>query len=331
MKISIILTVLNEGRGMPALLDALLGQTLQPDEIVIVDGGSRDETLQVLKAYVDQDPRIKVHVEPGVNIARGRNLAIARAEGDVLAVTDGGCRPEPDWLRELLAPLQADPGVGAVAGRFIPVAHGRFEHYCGQMSVPDLGGESQRGMFYGRSSAFRRRLWDRVGGYPEWLYTAEDTLFAISAGRLKDYRIVYAPKSILYWRPRPTLAKMAKMFYLYGRGNGRIQHGELKGALYWLRYYLAFVAGLLCTPLSPWTLLVSAFAVGHLVRTVVQPNLRLIAPLAGAASDRFLYVPLIALTRNLSTNLGFVRGWLEYRRGADYKQKLDDYLKGNQA
>ena len=149
MKVSIILTVLNEGDGMRALLDALLGQTLQPDEIVIVDGGSRDETLQVLKAYAAQDPRIKVHVEPGVNIARGRNLAIARAEGDILAVTDGGCQPEPDWLRELLAPLQADPAVGAVAGRFIPLAQGRFEHYCGQMSVPDLGGESQRGMFFG--------------------------------------------------------------------------------------------------------------------------------------------------------------------------------------
>jgi glycosyltransferase involved in cell wall biosynthesis len=331
MKVSVILTVLNEGAGMRALLDALLGQSVQPDEIVIVDGGSRDETLQVLTAYADQDPRIKLHVAPGVNIARGRNLAIARAEGDVLAVTDGGCSPEPDWLRELLAPLQADPAVGAVAGRFIPVAKGRFEHYCGQMSVPDLGGESQRGMFYGRSSAFRRDVWQRVGGYPEWLYTAEDTLFAIGVGRLQDCGIVYAPKSILYWRPRPTLRKMAKMFYLYGRGNGRIQHGELQGALYWLRYYLAFVAGLLGGVLSPWALLLTAFAGWHLVRTVVQPNLRLIAPLAGHAGDRFLYVPLIALTRNLSTNLGFVRGWLEHRRGADYKQKLDDYLKGHQA
>jgi len=69
-----------------------------------------------------------------------------------------------------------------------------------------------------------RRLWERVGGYPEWLYTAEDTLFALAAGRLAEYKVVYAPASVLYWRPRPTLRKMARMFYLYGRGNGRIQN-----------------------------------------------------------------------------------------------------------
>ena len=124
---------------------------------------------------------------------------------------------------------------------------------------------------------------------------------------------------------------MAKMFYLYGRGNGRIQHGEIKGAVYWLRYYLAFIAGLLFASVSSWTLLLTAFAGWHLLRTVVQPNLQLIAPVAAPSWGRLLYVPLIALTRNLSTNLGFVRGWLEYRRGADYKQKLDDYLKDTQA
>ncbi len=333
MRVSIVLTVLNEGDGMAELLEALLGQTANFDEIVVVDGGSRDETMALLTAYRAKDIRIKLHVDRGVNIARGRNLAIARALGDVIAVTDGGCRPDRDWLRELLAPLESDPLVGAVGGRFVPVTETRFEYYSGVMSIPDLASESQRGMFYGRSSAFRKQLWERVGGYPEWLYTAEDTLFAIGAGKLTDYRIVYAPASLLYWRPRPTLRKMAKMFYLYGKGNGRIQHGDLKGALYWLRYYAAFVAGVLSSPFYPWALLVAVYAAWHLFRTVAQPNLRLISPEAGPAKDSLLYVPLISLVRNLSTNLGFVRGWLEYQRDASFKQRLEDYLAGrrNQA
>lgn len=326
MTVSIVLTVLNEGNGLAELLEALLAQTAAFEEIVIVDGGSQDDTLALLQAYAQRQPRIKVHVERGVNIARGRNLAIARSVGQIIAVTDGGCRPTKDWLKELLAPFYFDPHVGAVGGRFIPVTKTRFEHYSGLMSIPDMGSESQCGMFYGRSSAFRKRLWERVGGYPEWLYTAEDTLFAIGAGRLTDYRIVHAPASVLHWRPRSTLRKMAKMFYLYGRGNGRIEHGELKGALYWLRYYVAFVAGVLFAPVTPWALLASAYAGAHLARTVVQPNLRMISPLAGQAFDRFTYVSLIALTRNLATNAGFVHGWLEYRRGAGFKQKLDDYL-----
>ena len=327
--VSVILTVFNEGPGMAELLDALLAQSAPPGEIVVVDGGSRDTTLAVLQRYATRDPRIKVHVEPGANIAHGRNMAIQRATGDIIAVTDGGCRPDGEWLQELLRPFRDDPGVGAVAGRFIPVTQGRFEHYCGKMSIPDFTSESQRGMFYGRSSAFRRALWQQAGGYPEWLYTAEDTLFALRAQRLTDYKIVYAPASLLYWRPRPTLTKMSKMFYLYGRGNGRIQHGTLRGSLYWLRYFAVLFASLALGFMMPWTWLASAIVGWHLYRMIIKPNLEQLDAAGDRSWDRYLYIPLIVLTRNLSTNLGFVRGWFEYKRGGNFKQKLDDYLGSN--
>jgi glycosyltransferase involved in cell wall biosynthesis len=329
VKVSVVLTLLNEGEGLAELLEALLAQSHAADEFVIVDGGSRDSTVRTLQRYADRDARFRLFVEPGANIARGRNLAIERASGDVIAVTDGGCRPDRDWLRELLAPLQADPDVGAVGGRFVPVGDSRFEFYSGLMSVPDLAGESQRAMFYGRSSAFRKALWTQLGGYPEWLYTAEDTLFALGAGRRTDWRIVYAPASLLYWRPRPTIRKLAKMFYLYGRGNGRIQHGKLKGSLFWLRYHAALAITLLLAPWWPWLLVVGVYAGWSLFRGVVQPNLRLVESRGVDMTDRFLHVPLIALARNLATNLGFVRGWLEFRRGADFKRRLEQYLGGS--
>lgn len=330
MKVSVILTVLNEGPGMDELLEALLAQSTPPDEIVIVDGGSRDDTLARLQAWAARDARVKVHVAPGVNISRGRNIAIGLASGDVLAVTDGGCRPDVHWLAGLLQPLRDDPTVGAVGGRFVPVSANRFEFYAGLMSVPDLGSESQRGMFYGRSSAFRRVVWERVGGYPEWLYTGEDTLFAIAAGKLGGHRVVYAPESLLSWRPRPTLRKLTKMFYLYGRGNGRIANGDLRGSLYWLRYHALLAVALLLSPWQPWLLLLVGAAAWQLGRTLVAPNLALLRHAPGVAADRYLHVPLIAMARNLATNLGYLRGWDELRRGADFKQRLEAYLAGPQ-
>lgn len=331
MKVSVILTVLNEGPGMAVLLDALLAQSSPPDEIVVVDGGSRDDTQALLQAYAQRDPRVKVHVAPGVNISRGRNLAIERATGDVLAVTDGGCQPDANWLAALLQPMRDDPTVGAVGGRFVPIAESRFEFYAGLMSVPDLGSESQRGMFYGRSSAFRREVWLRVGGYPEWLYTGEDTLFAIAAGKLGGCRVVYAPDSLLAWRPRPSLRKLAKMFYLYGRGNGRIANGDLRGSWYWLRFYALLAVALLLSPWQPWLLVLAGGVLVQLTRSLVAPNLRLLRDAPGVAADRFIHVPLIALARNLATNLGYLRGWDELRRGADFKQRLDAYLAGRSA
>lgn len=327
MKVSVILTVLNEGAGLVDLLDALLAQSRPADEFVIVDGGSCDDTIEILQRYAIADVRFNIHREPGVNIARGRNIAIERASGEVMAVTDGGCRPERDWLAELLAPMEADPSVGAVGGRFVPASHSRFEYYCGKMSVPDLGGESQRGMFYGRSSAFCRALWLDIGGYPEWLYTGEDTLFALSAGRLSKYKIVYAPASILHWRPRQSLSKMIKMFYLYGRGNGRIQHGNVAGALYWLKYHVTLLVSLVAGGVFPLAWLVTLMVTWHLYQSIVKPNLSLVQSAGLEPADRLFYVPLIALMRNIATNCGYLRGWLEHRAGGDFKQQLDRYLR----
>src|SRR5574341_779028 len=76
MKVSVIVTVLNEGPAIRRLLDSLAAQTRTPDEVVVVDGGSQDDTLTVLQAYA-QEGRLplRVLVEPDANISRGRNGA----------------------------------------------------------------------------------------------------------------------------------------------------------------------------------------------------------------------------------------------------------------
>lgn len=326
MRVSVILTVLNEGPGLAELLGALQAQTTRPDEIVIVDGGSRDDTMSILQAHATLDPCFKIHQELGCNIAQGRNIAITRAQGEIIAVTDGGCRPEPGWLAGLLKPLQDDQSVGAVAGLCLTEARSRFEHYAGHLSMPSMSDESQHERFYGRSSAFRRSVWAAVRGYPEWLYTGEDTLFAIATARLPGSRIVYAPDAIVHWRPRSSLRKLGKMFYLYGVGNGRIQNGDLGGCLYWLKFYVGLAAAALLAAWQPWLLLVVAAVAWHLWRHVVRPNLSLPVWAVESAKDRFWYVPMIALTRNLTTNAGYLRGWLDYRRGGPFKQRHEAYL-----
>ena len=54
--ISLIATVLNEGQSMHRLMQSLVEQTRLPDEIVIVDGGSRDDTVAILHSYADRLP-----------------------------------------------------------------------------------------------------------------------------------------------------------------------------------------------------------------------------------------------------------------------------------
>ena len=103
MKVSLISTVKDAGpEHVREFLDSLRAQTRPPDETIIVDGGSTDGTLEVL----EQATNLTVISEPGANISRGRNVAIAAAAHDVIAATDADCTLAPDWLERLLVPIE---------------------------------------------------------------------------------------------------------------------------------------------------------------------------------------------------------------------------------
>jgi succinoglycan biosynthesis protein ExoA len=310
--VAVISTVINERHSIPALLDACLAQTRLPDEIVVVDGGSTDGTIEVLQGYAAQHAIVKLHVEPGANIARGRNIAILRSTCSIIAVTDGGCRPEKSWLEELVRPLLAESGYDAVTGARRIVGMNRFEEFAGLLSTSDNAVSEGDRMFHGRNSAFRRSVWDRIGGYPEWLYTAEDTLFSLRAKAL-GCRIAVAEEAVVSWRPRPTLRALCKQYFLYGRGAGRIGNADLRTVIYHLRNHALWIVPFVLTPLLPWLLLATAGVVGFMHVTLVKPVLTAVrqrtdTPGAG------LYVPLIVMARSLCNNAGQLLGHWEYWR-----------------
>lgn len=322
-KVSVILTVLNEGEGISCLLDSLLKQSCPPDEIVVVDGGSRDQTLGVLNEFSSKDSRLKVFVEPGVNISRGRNIAIEKANGPIIAVTDGGCRPSMDWLKALVQPMREDSRFSAVAGVFTIDYKNSFEFFSGALCTPVDTGNADTRMFYGRNSAFKKDAWEAVHGYPEWLYTGEDTLFSkrfLHAG----FKVAYAPDAVVSWRPRPTLRKLIKMFFLYGRGNGRIGNGNLKGSIYWLKYHILWLLFFLLGFASPWAWLIASGVFLYLYVQMIPPVLREIRQKTDLVSREF-WVPVIVYTRNIATNIGYLFGQLELKLKPDFQKNLDQY------
>src|SRR4051794_1298089 len=119
MQVSLIVTVFNEGESIRSLMDTLDAQSPQPDEIVITDGGSTDSTVSILKEYTEKLP-LKIVEVPGANISRGRNEAIRAAQGPIIAVTDAGVRLHPNWLEEIVKPMELQADVENVAGFFVP-------------------------------------------------------------------------------------------------------------------------------------------------------------------------------------------------------------------
>ena len=250
MRVSLISTVLNEGDNLRGLLDSIVAQTRPPDNVIIVDGGSTDDTLAVLESYKDRLP-LTVLVRRDSNISQGRNAAIRAAPGEVITATDAGVRLHPDWLAHLTAPFE-HPDTQVVSGFFVPDPDTPFEVAMGATVLPALSDiNPDTFMPSSRSVAFRKSAWEAVGGYPEWLDFCEDLIFDF---KLRDLfgPFVFAPDAIVYFRPRGSLRAFWRQYYLYARGDGKADLFFRRHLIRYLTYFgaLPCVASNMAVPVS---------------------------------------------------------------------------------
>jgi glycosyltransferase involved in cell wall biosynthesis len=217
---ALIATVYNEAATIGEWLTALAAQTCWPEEFVIVDGGSRDATVARISAQVWPAgfPAPKIIVQP-CNIAAGRNLAINNCRAEIIASTDAGSLPAPDWFGEISRPLIEKTAVQVVAGECVTLARNPFQQRLALYLQTPAGISSENCMPSSRNVAFRRSAWAAVGGYPEWLtLTAEDALFNENL-RAAGLAFYYQPAAIVGWEPRPNMKAYLKMMYSYGYGS----------------------------------------------------------------------------------------------------------------
>lgn len=236
MKVSVIATVKNEGAFIRPLLDSLKKQTRQPDEIVICDGGSSDNTIEVIDEYRQYLP-LKIIIAPGSNISQGRNKAIKHAAGPIIASTDAGVVLSSDWVAELVRPIEED-GVQVVSGWFEPSPQTDFEIVLGATVLPTLEDiDTEKFLPSSRSVAFTKSAWQAVGGYPEWLDYSEDLIFDLALR--KNYgSFAFSPKAIAYFRPRHDLRSFARQYYLYARGDGKANLWPKRHAIRYFTYLI---------------------------------------------------------------------------------------------
>lgn len=240
MHVSVITTVKNEGQAVRPLLDALLQQTRLPDEVIVADGGSTDETLAIVRDYQQWLP-LEIVLAPGSNISEGRNQAIAAAAGPIIAATDAGVVLSPLWLEELVRPIEQH-GEAVVAGWFEADPFTDFEVVLGATVLPALHDvEPNHFLPSSRSVAFLKSAWEAAGGYPEWLDYSEDLVFDIAL-RERYGRFAFAPRAVAYFRPRPSLRTFFQQYYRYARGDGKANLWPKRHAIRYLTYLVALPA-----------------------------------------------------------------------------------------
>jgi cellulose synthase/poly-beta-1,6-N-acetylglucosamine synthase-like glycosyltransferase len=217
--VSLVATVKDEYGSLPGWLAALDAQLLQPDEYVIVDGGSTDGTWELLDAW---QPASRKHLLqlPGSTIAEGRNIAFAHATGTIIAITDCGTLADPDWLRRLTEPL-VDESVDVSAGAFRPHTRTWWERSLAATTLPDIAELDQVTFLPSSRSVAVRRSWIEQGFvYPGWLDYCEDLVWDLQLKR-GGARFALADGAVVGFRPRANAWSYVKQYYRYARGDGK--------------------------------------------------------------------------------------------------------------
>ena len=274
--ISVVVPVRDEEDSIAALIEALLHQTLPPDEIVITDGGSIDQTPAIIEESIAHGAPVRLIRDRDSLPGRSRNLGVANARNPWIAFIDAGIKPAPNWLEALVQPVCKDATIDVVYGTYEPNIDSFFTE-CAVLTYVPPPIESDAGMVRPPSIAstlMRRDIWEKTGGFPEQLRSAEDLLFMrriVQTGA----KIVRTPEAIVYWNIQPNFRGTFRRFTAYARNNIRAGlFGEWQGRIF--IYYAILAASVvqalffgvrsLVIPPVLWLLFLVARAVRALIR-----------------------------------------------------------------
>ncbi|MBJ7281659.1 MAG: glycosyltransferase [Acidimicrobiia bacterium] len=178
--VSIIIPAFNAQEYLGETIDSVLAQTYRPIEIIVIDDGSTDETVEIARAY--GDPVVVIEQE-NRGPAGARNTGFDAARGAIIALLDADDQWMPSRLERCVDVLQSDPQIGFVTTDAFLIEEGQRtgkRYYGGYQRYPFPDRASQleeiaKRNFVFVSAVFDRRLLDLVGGrLDERLWGTED-------------------------------------------------------------------------------------------------------------------------------------------------------------
>jgi len=216
-KVSVVLLTKDSAETVSKTLESIMSQTRKPDEIVVVDGNSKDNTVDIIKQYP-----IKLVTEPGLGFGHARNLGVKNAEGDIVFFIDSDCYADEKWIEKTL-PHFLDPNIAGVTGqtRLWNTNHGVARFLAcvgGRMNMPT----KQRFVEIAPTMnlAIKREAVFEVGGFDESLFRGEDTEITYKVTR--RHKILYEPEAVIWFKGSPTLKIASKKCINHFVGVGQL-------------------------------------------------------------------------------------------------------------
>lgn len=197
--ISIIIPVFNGGQTIRETIESVLNQTFSDFELIVINDGSQDTTLEIVQAF--SDPRLKIYSYQNAGLAISRNRGIAKATGEYIAFIDADDLWTPNKLKDQHQVLQENPSA-AVAYSWTNCIDER-SRFLRRGYYMSFRGDVYRYLLLanflenGSNPLIRHHALEAVGGFDESLKSSEDWELYLRLAAHHHFAVVSSPQ-ILY-------------------------------------------------------------------------------------------------------------------------------------
>jgi glycosyltransferase involved in cell wall biosynthesis len=224
--ISVIVPTKNSQRRIEMCLNSLMHQSYSNYEIIVVDGHSSDDTLNIVSKFP-----VRVFFEDGGTRASACNVGISNAKGEIVAFTDDDCVVPENWLENIARnftnrELQVLGGPSLTPPESTRLEKALGATYTQVIHLTAFGNRSGENVG-GCNSAYRRRTVIDLGGFNEKLITAEETELHYRIYQ-NGGKIFYDPNMTVFHFSRASFRLFFKQFYRYGVGKGYMLREHLE-------------------------------------------------------------------------------------------------------
>jgi len=216
--VSVVVATYNRKALLDTCIQSLLSQNYPNLEVLVVNDGSSDGTVELLETYQKKDSRITFLTQQNKGIASARNSGIKKARGEIICFTDDDCIADRDWIKNLVKGF-VDDSIGGVGGEVVGYKPTTLvERYVDKNKLLDQSNFINIFLLTANAS-FRKDVLERIKCFDENFYRmgGEDVDLGIKM-LLARKALRYAPAAKVLHKHRSTLSGLMKQSSGYGRG-----------------------------------------------------------------------------------------------------------------
>jgi GT2 family glycosyltransferase len=225
--ISVVIPVRNEEAMIGRSLDALssLDYSRERFDVIIVDNGSTDNTIEVVKAFADR-LRITIVCKPDVRISALRNTGARIGKGPILAFLDADCLPRPDWLNTAVK-LVAQHETAIIGSPYL-IPPGSSWVACAWQELGAPPTFAPVSYVPSGDLIVRRAVFESIGGFNESIQTNEDCEFCLRARMLGFPVYASAALAVVHLGTPQTISQFVRKHHWHGTHVFRVFRQNVK-------------------------------------------------------------------------------------------------------